>query len=426
MRDAAVNLWRQENISTASDTPTSIEHFQSWLYDDSFSLMPPEEQLEQYIARLRTTDGDIAVGWHSLKREVMSFRTATHEHLQDYLAYMASRYVSVKDKLMRCPSTELATGGQNLRKICFAGVSEMVAHYTQKLQGGLSLLPADVSDINESFMAAFQHQIQRYEKVLPQVHQSVAKEYPEDRWLQNHDGYIAAQLRETTDTEDAPAHCPYTVRDLSTIGQVAQYYQKEKDGAGNGNRHEAELALNLAMADMKAELLIRRSLVTDSMAALLRSIRFQSHNGVLDAADQYLSTVNDSSQPTDRQAVNSPMNRAMFRSIYDTVLQAFQDNGGEAPQAIRAGVVHGQHITAQESEHNPGVSRWGKPMADFWHNFYITPEHGELSPLEQKVQQILAHVGQSRTNNSTYQNYVNDWRGFLIVIDYRTETATHK
>ena len=427
MLDAAVNLWRRESISITSEALTNAGCFQSWLYDDNFSLMPSEEQLEQYIARLRTTDGNSTVDWRSLKRETMSFRTATYEHLQDCLAYMASRYVSVKDKLIRCGSpTKVETGGSDLRRICFAGVSEMVTHYTQKLQGSLSLSPADISDIRESFITAFQYQIQRYEKLLQQIHQSVAREYPEDRWLKNHDGFIAAQLREAAGAEDVPAHCRYTVRDLTIIGQVAQFYQKEMDGVGNGNRHEANLALNLAMVDMKAELLIRRGLVSSGMATLLRDIRTYSHNGVLDGADQYLSTASDNPQPAGRQAVKPPMNRAMFRSIHDAVLQAFQNNGGDAPQAIRAGVVHGQRITAQESEHNPGVFRWGKPMADFWHNFYITPEHGELSPLEQKVQQMLANIGQSRTYNSTYQNYVNDWRGFLTFIDCRTETATYK
>ena len=426
-KDAAINLWQRENISTASDTLTSAEYLQKLLYDDNFSLTPTEEQLKQYITRLRTTEGNQTVDWSSLAREVMSFHTATHEYLQDSLNYLASRYVSVKDKLIRCCfAEELAAEGKKLRDICFTGVAEMVAHYTQKLQSNLSLSPAEVTDIKESVTTAFQLQIQRYEKLLPQVHQSVAKEYPEDHWLRRHDGFIAARLRETVDTEDAPSHCRYTIRDLAAIGQIVRFYQREVDGAKNGNRNEANLALNLSMADMKAEILISRGLVTDSMAALLRNIRSLSHSGVLDAADEYLSTISGSPQSTDQQNDKTPMNRTMFRSIYNTVMQAFQNNGSNAPQAIRAGVMYGQRVTAQESEQNPGVLRWGKPMADYWHNFYTTPGHGELSPLEQKVQRMLSQVGQSRTHNSTYQNYVNDWRGFLTVIDYQEDHSTHR
>jgi len=425
IRDAAISLWQKELVSTAADTSTGAEQFQLRLCDDSFSLTPTEEQLERCIARLRASK-DLPVEWRSLAREFMSFRAASHEYLQDSIDYLASRYVSIKDKLLRiCPSAELEAEGKKLREICFTEVSEMIVQYTKKLSDNLSLSSSNISDMKASFTASFQSQIQHYERFLPQVYQEIRTDHPEDLWLQNHDGYIAAQLRKAAEgTHPMPDSC-YTVWDIGAIGQVARFYQKEIDGAESGNRHEAELALNLAMADMKSEMMIRHGLVTDNMADLLRSIRPQSHSKVLNVADRYLSGTNGK-QSASRQSGKTPMNRAVFSGIYGRVLQSFQNNNGNAPQAIRAGAEWGRHILAKEMERHPETLPREKAMDEYLNNFYTVPKHRELSPLEQKVQRMLSQVGQSRTSNSTYQNYVNDWRGFLTVIGYQEGNSARR
>lgn len=418
--DAATGLWLRDRTAVNPNDPSSVERFRVRLYNDNFSLTPTEQELKSYIAELRKNGLDGAVDWRGLEQEFEYFQPVTYEYLQDSLNYLASRYVSVKDKVSRSFSgEEQAAELEKLDNTYLATMNRLIGGYIEPLQQSLRLSLTDALTVKASFVEISQHQIQAYESVLKQVHQTVTRSFPEDRWLHNHDAYIAARLREAGGDGAAPADGRYAVWDLVAIGQAAQFYQREINGAEAGARNEATLALNLALADMKTEALVQRGLIGDSMAALLRNIRTQGHNTVLDAADRQLAAQKDSRQQDEPEGVFFPINRSMFGGIYGAVMGTYQQNGGDAAQAIRAGATFGQAITAQAAEKNPQVRRWSADMTDFWNNFYVTPEHEELSQLERSIQQMLSHVGQSRTYNSTYRNYVNDWRRFLTAISYQ-------
>lgn len=418
-RDAAVNLWQKENLNPSANDPANSNRFLARLRNDSFSLLPSEDELERFVFHLRSGGKNEEMDWKGMKREVAAFRTVYYDQLKDGLDYLASRYVSVQDKLSRyCTAEELAGEEKKLHNICLAGISEMIGNYTERLQAGLSLSDANASDIEHSLMEYLRQRAQSYTEALELVHKTIAQTYPEDSWLQSHDGFVAAQLRTTAITPIVSAESRYTIQDASVIGQIAWFYQKERNGAESGLRTEGTLALNIAMADMKAELLIHRGLVSNSMAKLLREIRPQSHSLVLDTANRYFAGQSDDSSCT---AEHAPIDRSMFNSIYHAALEAYRQHNGNAVQAIRAGAACGQSVTERQAKEYPQVTRWSETMAAYWRDFYTTPEHGELSPSEMKLQQMLSRVGQSRTNNSPYQNYVNDWRGFLTALSYHME-----
>lgn len=168
------------------------------------------------------------------------------------------------------------------------------------------------------------------------------------------------------------------------------------------------------MADMKSEEMISRGLVSDKMAALLRSSREQGHQNALTAADERLTYRESTRLPGEVAGAFAPIDKSIFQGIYQTVMTAYEGNGGNGADAIRAGAAYGQVLTSQAHKQNPNVSRWGNSMDQYWKDFYSTPTTSEANPLEQKIEKLLAQIGQTPNRNvSTYQRYVNDWCSFV-------------
>ena len=204
---------------------------------------------------------------------------------------------------------------------------------------------------------------------------------------------------------------------LTAAGQIAQDYRAEIAGASSCGRNEATLALGLSMADMKAETMISKGLVSADMAALLRGSRAQGHENALAALDQALATRESSRTSGEPKGTFAPVDRSVFQGIYDATLNAFRQNGGDGAGAIRAGASYGQSITAQATARNPQALRWGINMESYWKNFYTAPDAKEVSPLEKSVNRLMEQIGKpSSLGSSAYQKYADSWRDFLAAI----------
>ena len=416
VEDAATSLWKRDNLTFNLNDPDSFNRHLSLakahLRSGVSTLTPTEAELSAYIDQLRQTGLDVTVDWSGLEREFAAFQATTPDELADSLDYLASRYVAVLDKLERNYSGDGLTEQKALLESAYqTGTAGLIDGYTQLLQSNLGISDTDAQTVKDSFAAILEQKVNTYRGALAQVNQSVADTGADSVWLQNHDAYIAAQLRETVnDSSTQTVTALYTVQDLTIAGKVAQEYA----AAIPGNRNEAVLALNLAMADMKTETMISQGLLSDSMAALLRSSRAQAHENVLNAADQWLANRESSRQSGEPEGTYAAIDRTLFQGIYNAVMNAYQQNGGNGADAIRAGVSYGQTVTAQASKANPNVMRWGLSMENYWKDFYTTPEARETTALDQQIDKLLEQAGQSNSRgNSTYQNYVNSWHSFI-------------
>lgn len=411
IRDAAESLWKQEYTTFNIYDPDSIARMQERLRSGLSTISPTEEELTAYIDKLRQDGLDGTVDWSGLSRELEAFKTTTPEELSDGLDYLASRYVAVLDKLERNFSgEELAAQRARLEEIYEAGKAGMIDGYTQFLQSNLGLSDSDAQAVRDSFSAILDEKIAAYQDALGQVSEALSG--PDASWLQNCDAYTASRLRETAATGQSQAR--YSVQDLAAAGQIAQLYQTEIFNASFCNRNEATLALNLAMADMKAEAMIERGLVSDNMAALLRGNRAQGHQNALDVLDQALAKRESTLLSGKPKGTFAPVDKTVFQGIYDAVMGAYKRNGGDAAGAIRAGVSYGQAATAQAAARNPKALRWGIGMEQYWKDFYTAPDYRETSELDRQVDKLLEQIGQtSGRNNSAFQNFVNTWHSFI-------------
>ena len=416
IRDAAEGLWRKENFNFNIFDPASIQRMQDRVRQGTYTMTPTDAELSSYIDTLRQNGLDGAVDWNGLAHEMKSFQATSAEELEDGLNYMASRYVAALDKLERNYSGEELTAQRaKLEEVYQTGKSGMIDGYTRLLQDNLGISDSDAQAVRDSFSSILTEKEEAYRGALKQVHESVAQTGPDSVWLKNHDAYIASQLRAAGAAGQSKAQ--YSVQDLTAAGQIAQDYRAEIDGASSCGRNEVTLGLNLAMADMKAETMISKGLVSDSMTALLRSSRTQGHENALAALDQALSTRESSRATGEPKGTYAPVDSTVFREIYDAVMSAYRQNGGDAAKAIQAGASAGEKLTAQAAARAPKAARWGVSMKHYLQEFYKAPEERKPSRLDTQINNLLIQAGQPpRPQCSTYQKYVNSWQDFLTAI----------
>ena len=426
IRDAAEYLWRQEtqtfNLKDLDDPEKSKEFLENWRMQARWDLgiqdggPTKDEVISAYIQDLRQNGLDGSVDWSALTRELDAFKATSPEELEDGLDYLASRYVAARDKLERnYTGEELTAQLAKLEEVYQAGKSGMIDGYTQALQDNLGLSDSDAQAVRDSFSTILAEKEETYRGALKQVHEAVEQTGPDSVWLKNHDAYIASQLRAADKAGQSEAR--YSVQDLAAAGQIAQSYRTEIFDASFCGRNEATLALGLSLADMKAETMISKGLVSENMAALLRNSRAQGHENALTALDQALAQRESHLAPGEPKGTFAPVDRSVFQGIYDATLNAFRQNGGDGAGAIRAGASYGQSITAQATARNPQALRWGISMESYWKNFYTAPDAKEVSPLEKSVNRLMEQIGKpSSLGSSTYQKYADSWRDFLAAI----------
>ena len=426
IRDAAEYLWRQEtqtfNLKDLDDPEKSKEFLENWRMQARWDLgiqdggPTKDEVISAYIQDLRQNGLDGSVDWSALTRELDAFKATSPEELEDGLDYLASRYVAARDKLERnYTGEELTAQLAKLEEVYQAGKSGMIDGYTQALQDNLGLSDSDAQAVRDSFSTILAEKEETYRGALKQVHEAVEQTGPDSVWLKNHDAYIASQLRAADKAGQSEAR--YSVQDLAAAGQIAQSYRTEIFDASFCGRNEATLALGLSLADMKAETMISKGLVSENMAALLRNSRAQGHENALTALDQALAQRESHLAPGEPKGTFAPVDRSVFQGIYDATLNAFRQNGGDGAGAIRAGASYGQSITAQATARNPQALRWGISMESYWKNFYTAPDAKEVSPLEKSVNRLMEQIGKpSSLGSSAYQKYADSWRDFLAAI----------
>ena len=419
IRDAAESLWRKEtqtfNLKDLDDPEKSKEFLENWRMQARWDLgisggPTKDEVISAYIDTLRQKGLDGSVDWSGLTHELDSFKAITPEELEDGLNYLASRYVAARDKLERgYTGEELSAQLAKLEEVYQAGKSGMIDGYTRLLQDNLGISDSDAQAVRDSFSSILTEKEEAYRGALKQVHESVAQTGPDSVWLKDHDAYIASQLRAAGAAGQSKAQ--YSVQDLTAAGQIAQDYRAEIDGASSCGRNEVTLGLNLSMADMKAETMISKGLVSGSMAALLRNSRAQGHENALAALNRALAQRESHRATGEPKGTYTPVDSAVFRGVYNAVMSAYRQNGCDGVKAIQAGVSAGEKLTAQAAARAPKAARWGVSMRSYLQEFYKAPEE-ETTVLGLQIK----YLTNQKPRSSAYQKYVNRWQDFLASI----------
>lgn len=399
VKDALTSLWKATHNRFNLNDPTTWQNL-------STSLTPTQEELDSMQKELSQNGLDGTVDWAGLRGELDSFRELKSEDLGDGIDYFSSRYVAIKDKLERNFSgDELAAQQEKLGAVYQQGVSYLVDGYAKKMEKELGLSNGQAQTVRESLQVNLDQAILHYESVLDQVK---APASPSDAWLQNHDAYIAARLRETTtsSSEASEGEGLYTMNDLVAACRIGEAYQVVVDRASHGP-DEVRMALDMGMVDIKTEALINTGKLSSGMAKLLQSTQKNRHQEVIAAADERLKSLRGfraKGEPTGSFAL---ANQGMIQTIYQKVMDTFRESGGNAVKAIYQGVERAKSVTTSAYAQSPEVSRWGISMASWLRDFY-TPR--EAMGIERVANE---RFGIQNKTNTDFQNYADSWQHFL-------------
>lgn len=419
VEDAAIDLWLRENAMLDLKNPLAMAQLRERLRGGSLGLMPSPEDLTLYIEGLRQKGLSGIIDWTALEKTLLSVGSTSSEELPDQIDRLASRYVAVRDKLERNYAGEELTGRTGRLERAFqTGKANLIGTYTRALRDSLGISDAEAQTFRDSLDALVHKEVEVFRGVLRQVRHAVAEKGPDRVWLRNHDGYIAAKLREAAGAAagrevDAPAKGAYSLEDLKTAGKLAQFYRGELDSAATGNRNEVTLAFGLTLADMKTRTIVDRGMVGKGMAQLLTDCGQRIQEKAIELVNQRLSYREANRLDGEPQGAFAPLDRGLIKGICQAVLEAFLRNGGNGAEAIREGAAYSREAILRAHERNPEVYRWGSPLEYCWRNFYEVQESGEMSPMEQQVENLLAQVGKTSNRGCVpYQTYASSWRTF--------------
>lgn len=391
--DALMQLWKEAHTINLNDSNSTV----------GLCMDPTEADLAALENQLETDGlgGQINFSQVSGDFETM-FATVHAGNLGGAIDYLVSRTAALEGKLNRNFSgEELQAQLQELNNVFQQGKERLIDSYAGRLQDALGLSDADAQSVRDSLGSLIFQRLQTYRDAQAAMPDALTG--TKDSWLLNHYEYMASQLRQTAETiTDRASGGDFTLGDLRAAGEVAGAYQTIYQGVATGKGgDEAFLALDLSMIDMKTETLIQRGLVSDNMAKMLQTSLAQRHQNALDVSDQRLAVRQQ--EALSGEAPIPQINRELFQSIYDAVLDSFHQNGGDALAAIRDGVAFGKEATAQAHRENPSVTRWGISKESYWERFYTSS-------------QVSDWHGGTRTQKSEYQSYADSWQHFLSTI----------
>lgn len=228
--DAATSLWQRENTIVWKNETESMARLRARLQYGDFCMLPSEKELKTYLERFRENGLEGQIDWRGFIAEFKGFQEIFPEELMWSLDYMASRCVSILEKLKRnFAGSELVKQKSKLKDIWKIRMSTLINQYAQFLQRNLGISDLKVQAVWVSLAAYIEQRICIYSKAVEQIQVAVSPTAQDGIWLCNHDAYIAARLREAVlppcGTSLTPAEGIYSIHDLTVAVQIAQTYK---------------------------------------------------------------------------------------------------------------------------------------------------------------------------------------------------------
>ncbi len=351
------------------------------------------KELEDYKAKLRG-EGLKEVDWKRLRHEFESGKEVTADDLSAHIDYCASRYAAVLDKIERNYSgDELAGQKAELDAVWREGRQKLAEGYVAHLRDGIGLSDADAKEIGESIEALLDERIKTYQGALARVDSEVKGIGEDAAWVRDHDGYIAARLREAAGTQGASKAKPaFSLEELTELGRVSEQYSS----AARRGLNEDDLALEMAFLDMQVDTRVAYGDLDSRMGSILRGGRSFVHQHALDVTGENLERWEAERSKKKPAGTYGKVDRAVFSAIYNAAMNAFRANGGDAVKALISVEDTARSATRAAHRRQPAALRF-QYMDSVWDNF---------------------------ANSSQISGYADRWKGFLSSIGARAGVDT--
>lgn len=292
------------------------------------SLSPNPYASMERVLQLNEKGLDGSVNWSGVSSDFSQVASSANgENLKDTIDYFASRYVALASQLAgACTGQELENQLAELEEVFARGCQKFAGGYAGRLKQALSFSEEAARSVENSLGQLVAQRISDYQAVQKNLN---IEFQPDEQWLQNHDKYMAARLRQAA--KEAPAGeagTEFTLTDLQRASEIAGSYQALYASASGSGKHETEFyVLEPALVDMKTEALADSGILSRNMSAVLRDSMENRHKQLAEIAQ---------TPKAGNQQAGSSFDYARFKEIYHRVLDVFHQTG-DAVSAIREG-----------------------------------------------------------------------------------------
>lgn len=260
-QDALMNQYmKQYRIEYESGEDGSLQ-----IRDESVKLVLPEmvseEELESFRQELCAKGLGDDIDWWGVEQDFIQMRAGFYEMadadtMGQKVDYLASRYAVLKERIQTryTDETERNEQMETLNRLYQSAKEELANTYANEIGGYYEALGEE--GISEEFraniMELVDNKTKAYEDHLAQNADYAKISNPEDTWLLQDDGFLAAQLRESyaaghgtaegiednvrMAAEDNYAQeagaSAYTIKDLVFIGQYARELKNQAENVG--------------------------------------------------------------------------------------------------------------------------------------------------------------------------------------------------
>ncbi len=295
------------------------------------------------------------------------------EKVRRNIEYLASRYAAMEAKIKETYSGALQKAElDKLQKIYQRAVERSSEKYAEIVGNILEKngVSGEKAKLSEAFSKSVEDRAAQYREFLKENDGFTGLEGTEDEWLLADDEYIAARLREQNIAAWAPEDGGYTRRDLEVLGQYASEITVMEAKANTYDMNEERMGLELAMAAMKTDTIIRESGVSKELEETLDKTLKGFVSSFMERFDEQLTANRNDAMTSYDSRGNAALDKKSVWNVYDKTMEEYRQSG-DLMKALVKGAEYAKDKYSQKTTEGAvlGIYRYMNG-ASYWNNFF--------------------------------------------------------
>lgn len=295
------------------------------------------------------------------------------EKVSRNIEYLASRYAAMEAKIKETYSGALQKAElDKLQKIYQRAVERSSEKYAEIVGNILDKngVSGEKEKLSEAFRKSVEDRAAQYREFLKENDGFTGLEGTEDEWLLGDDEYIAARLREQNIAAQAPEDGGYTRRDLEVLGQYASEITVMEAKANTYDMNEERMGLELAIAAMKTDTIIRESGVSKEMEKTLDKTLKGFVSSFMERFDEQLTANRNDAMTSYDSRGNAALDKESVWNVYDKTMEEYRQSG-DLMKALVKGAEYAKDKYSQKTTEGAvlGIYRYMNG-ASYWNNFF--------------------------------------------------------
>ncbi len=371
--DALKKQWRKMNTVNLIDILDGTAD----RTNRSLSIQDLEKRLKEGEMTLSVEDTDMQMLEFEFKGIGFdagpAYAHVGEEKVSRNIEYLASRYAAMEMRIKETYSGALQKAElDKLDKIYQRAVERTSEKYAEIVgdileKNGVS---GEKEKLSKSFQKSVEDRAAQYREFLKENAEFTGLEGTEDEWLLEDDEYIAARLREQNIAVQVSENGGYTRRDLEVLGQYTSEITVMEAKANTYDMNEERMGLELAMAAMKTDTIIKESGISKEVEEMLDKTLKGFVQSFMERFDEQLTANRNDAMTSYDPRGNAALDKESVWDVYDRTMEEYRQSG-DIMKALVKGAEYAKEKYSQKVTQGSvlGIYRYMNG-ASYWNNFF--------------------------------------------------------